>query len=53
MKVFLSTTLWETGEGVEFHTFLTPALDGTERLASRSGRYTSEQIVPGTHWIGD
>jgi hypothetical protein len=34
------------------HVFLTSALVGGERLASRPGRFTPEERVPGTHWIG-
>jgi hypothetical protein len=33
---------------VQSHIFLTSALAGDERSASRPGRFT-----PGTHWIGD
>jgi hypothetical protein len=32
--------------------FLTSALDGGEWSASRPGRFTPGEIVPGTHWIG-
>jgi hypothetical protein len=32
--------------------FLTSALVGDERLASRLGRFTPEERDPGTHWIG-
>jgi hypothetical protein len=32
--------------------FLTSALDGRERLASRPGRFTSRERASGTHWIG-
>jgi hypothetical protein len=31
---------------------LTSALDGGEWSASRSGRFTSKERAPGTHWIG-
>jgi hypothetical protein len=31
---------------------LTSALDGGEWSASRSGRFTSRERAPGTHWIG-
>jgi hypothetical protein len=31
---------------------LTPALDGVEWSASRPGRFTPREGVPGTHWIG-
>jgi hypothetical protein len=33
-------------------TFLTSALDGGERSASRSGRFIPGEIAPSTHWIG-
>jgi hypothetical protein len=32
--------------------FLTPALDGDEWSASRTGRFTPGERAPGTHWIG-
>jgi hypothetical protein len=40
--------------GVELylHVFLTSALDGGEWSASRCGRFTPRERVPGTHWIG-
>jgi hypothetical protein len=28
------------------------ALDGSERSASRTGRFTPRERAPGTHWIG-
>jgi hypothetical protein len=31
---------------------LTSALDGGEWSASRPGRFTPRERVPGTHWIG-
>jgi hypothetical protein len=31
---------------------LTSALDGGEWSASRPGRFTPKEGVPGTHWIG-
>jgi hypothetical protein len=31
---------------------LTSALDGGEWAASRPGRFTPRERVPGTHWIG-
>jgi hypothetical protein len=40
------------GVEVQFHAFLTSALDGGEWSASRLGRFTLREIVPGTHWIG-
>jgi hypothetical protein len=33
--------------------FLTSALDGGERSASRTSRFTPREIAPGTHWIGE
>jgi hypothetical protein len=35
------------------HVFLTSALLGGEVPASRSGRFTSGERAPVTHWIGD
>jgi len=37
---------------VELHAFLTSALDGAERSASRPGRFTAGERVPDTHWPG-
>jgi hypothetical protein len=37
---------------VYIHIFLTSALVGGEWSASRPGRFTSGERVPGTHWIG-
>jgi hypothetical protein len=37
---------------VQFHAFLTSALDGGERLASRPGRFTHRERTPCTHCIG-
>jgi hypothetical protein len=34
------------------YSFLTSALDGGEWSASRSGRFNSREITPGTHWTG-
>jgi hypothetical protein len=34
------------------HPFLTLALDGVERLASRPGRFILVERIPGTHVIG-
>jgi hypothetical protein len=33
--------------------FLTWALDGGERSASRTSRFIPGEIAPGTHWMGD
>jgi hypothetical protein len=32
--------------------YLTSALEGGERSASRPGRFTPKETAPGTHWIG-
>jgi hypothetical protein len=40
------------GVDVEVHIFLTSALAGGEWSASRPCRFTPEERVPGTHWIG-
>jgi len=40
------------GIKVQFHAFLTSALDGDEWLASRTGHFTPGERVPGTLWIG-
>jgi hypothetical protein len=40
------------GKEVQFHTFLTEALDWGEWSASRPGRFTSGERVLGTHLIG-
>jgi len=34
------------------HAFLTLALVGGERSASRPGRFIARERAPGTHWIG-
>jgi hypothetical protein len=39
------------GVDVYIHIFLTSALVGGEWSASRSGRFTPEESVPGAHWI--
>jgi hypothetical protein len=36
---------------VQFHPFLTSALDGGEWSYSRPGRFTSRVRVPGSHWV--
>jgi hypothetical protein len=41
------------GSGGTAPPFLTPVLDGGEQSASRPGRFTPEEIVPGTRCIGD
>jgi hypothetical protein len=38
---------------VQFHTFLTLALDGGEWTASSPSYFTSRERTPGTHWIED
>jgi hypothetical protein len=38
------------GLEVQFHAFLTSALDGGEWSASRPGRFTLRERAPGTHW---
>jgi hypothetical protein len=38
--------------GVLAPTFLTWALDGSERSASRSCRFNPGERAPGTHWLG-
>jgi hypothetical protein len=40
------------GNGGKLHAFLTSEPDGGEWSASRSGRFTPRERVPGTHWIG-
>jgi hypothetical protein len=40
------------GVEVQFHVFLTSALDGCEWSASRAGRFTPKERDPGTHWVG-
>jgi hypothetical protein len=40
------------GVEVELHAFLTSTLDGGECSASRPGRFTSREKLPGTNWIG-
>jgi hypothetical protein len=32
--------------------FLNSVLDGAEWSASRPGRFLSEEVAPGTYWIG-
>jgi hypothetical protein len=41
---------WGSG-GTAPHTSLTSALDGGEWSASLTGRFTSRERAPGTHWI--
>jgi hypothetical protein len=38
--------------GEWIHIFLTSTLTGGECSASRPGRFTAEESVTGTHWIG-
>jgi hypothetical protein len=38
------------GAKVQFHAFLTSALDGGEWLASRPGHFTPGEKAPDTHW---
>jgi hypothetical protein len=40
------------GMEVQFHAFLTSALDGSEWSASGTGRFTPRKRDPGTPWIG-
>jgi hypothetical protein len=40
------------GVDVQTHIFVTSALVGGEWSASRPGRFTSGERVPGTYWIG-
>jgi hypothetical protein len=40
------------GVDVWIDIFLTSALAGGERSASRPCRFTPGEIAPGTHWIG-
>jgi hypothetical protein len=40
------------GVHVSIHTFLTSALVGGERSASRPSHFTPGERGPGTHWIG-
>jgi hypothetical protein len=40
------------GVDVYIHIFLTSALAGGEWSASRPGRFTAGERIPGTHWIG-
>jgi hypothetical protein len=40
------------GVDVYIHISLTSALVGGEWSASRCGRFTLQEKVPGTHWIG-
>jgi hypothetical protein len=37
---------------VYINIFLTSALLGGERSASRPGRFTPDERAPGSHWIG-
>jgi hypothetical protein len=41
------------GVDVQIHIFVTSAVAGGERLASRPGRFTPGERTRGTHWIGD
>jgi hypothetical protein len=40
------------GVDVLTHVFLTSALVGGERIASRSGSFLPRERIPGIHWIG-
>jgi hypothetical protein len=40
------------GMEVEFHAFLTLAVDVGEWLASQSAVFTTGEKVPDTHWVG-
>jgi len=52
--LFLSTTQLRRTEGMElqFHIFLTSALDGGELSAPHPGRFTPRKRAPGAQWIG-
>jgi hypothetical protein len=39
------------GVDVQIHIFLNSALNGAEWSVSDFGRFTPEEITPGTHWI--
>jgi hypothetical protein len=41
------------GMKLELHPFLTSTVGGDEWRASRSDRFTTEEIPAGTRWIGD
>jgi hypothetical protein len=41
------------GVHVQIHVFLTSAVIGIGWSASRLGRFTPEERILGTHWIGD
>jgi hypothetical protein len=45
MKTYWGVEVW-------LHAFLTSALDGGERSASRPDRFTPRERAAGTHWIG-
>jgi hypothetical protein len=50
---YLSTTPWRRMKvDVKIRIFLTSALVGGERSASRPGRFTPGERVPATQWIG-
>jgi hypothetical protein len=52
-KVNRSLTTKAYGKvGVELHSFLTSALDGSQWQASHSDRFTSGENAPCNHWIG-
>jgi hypothetical protein len=40
------------GVEVQLHAFLTSAVDGDDWSASRPGRFTPGERIPGNHWIG-
>jgi len=40
------------GAEVQLQALLTSALDGDEWSVSRTGRFTTWERAPGTHWIG-
>jgi hypothetical protein len=40
------------GGEIQFHAFLTSALDGGEWSVSRAGGFTPKERALGTHWIG-
>jgi len=40
------------GMEVQFHQYLTSALDGYKRSTSRYGHFNPQERAPGTHWKG-
>jgi hypothetical protein len=52
MVLFVPDHAIKAQADVQLHSFLTSLMDEWEWLTSRSGRFTPEDIIDDTHWLG-